>query len=65
MIIPRTNHRLSVSVGLCWEYGRQIVPSGKEYIESFDLSSEICLRIRFTKMAYSGSESRFVASNVF
>lgn len=41
------------------------MPSGKECIDSFDLSSEVCLRIRFTTKAYSGSESPFAASNVF
>lgn len=64
-VIPMTNHKLSVSVGLCWEYRRQIAPLGKECIDSFDMSSEVCLRIRFTKKAYSGSESLFAASNVF
>lgn len=42
VIIPRTNHRMSVSVGLCWEYSRQIVPLGKECIDLFDLSSGVC-----------------------
>lgn len=39
--------------------------SGKECIDSFDLSPEVCLGIRFTKKVYSGSESPFAASNVF
>lgn len=64
VIIPRINHRMSVSVKLCWEYRRQTVPLGKECIDSFGLSSEVCLRIRFIRKAYSGSESLFAASNV-
>lgn len=55
-----TNHSMSVSGGLCCEYRRQIMLSGKEYIGSFDLSSEVCLRIRFSKKACSGSESAFL-----
>lgn len=55
-----TNHSMSVSGGLCCEYRRQIMPSGKEYIDSFDLSSEDCLRNRFSKKACSGSESAFL-----
>ena len=35
----RTNHSTSVPGELFCEYRRQIVPSGKEYIGSFDLSS--------------------------
>lgn len=59
-----TNHSMSVSAGLCCKYRRQIVPSGKEYFGSFDVSSEVCLRIRFSKKAYVGAESAFAAYNV-
>lgn len=51
-------------LSLCWEYRRQIVPLEKECIDSFGVSSEVCLRIRFAKKFYSGSESAFAASNV-
>lgn len=41
------------------------MPSVQKCIDSFDLSSEVCLRIRFTKKTYSGSGSPFAASKVF